>query len=75
VSDQLHAPVVYPRGNSPRYPLDRKLGGQQSLAGKLLLALASTVILDSESHESHGLVLLSDDCGRLQKSPEAILRR
>jgi len=31
VSGQLHAP--YPWGNSPQYPLDRKLGGPQSWTG------------------------------------------
>jgi hypothetical protein len=25
---------LYPRGNRPRYPLDRRLGGPQSLAGQ-----------------------------------------
>jgi hypothetical protein len=30
VNDQLHAPVALPRGKSPRYPLDRRLGGPQN---------------------------------------------
>jgi hypothetical protein len=30
VSGQLHAPTALPRGKSPRYPLDRRLGGPQS---------------------------------------------
>jgi hypothetical protein len=31
-SDQRHAPAaLYPRGQDPRYPLDRKLGGLQLL--------------------------------------------
>jgi hypothetical protein len=30
VSGQLHAPVVLPLGNSPRYPLNRRLGETQS---------------------------------------------
>jgi hypothetical protein len=42
VSGQLHGPVVvsftalklYPRGTSPRYPLDRKLGGPHSRSGR-----------------------------------------
>jgi hypothetical protein len=25
---------LYPRGKTPRYPLDRKLGGPQSLSGR-----------------------------------------
>jgi hypothetical protein len=30
VSDQLHAPAALHQGKSPRYPLDRRLGGPQS---------------------------------------------
>jgi hypothetical protein len=30
VNDQLHAPASFPRGKSPRYPLDRRLGGAQN---------------------------------------------
>jgi uncharacterized membrane protein YkvI len=36
------------------------------LTAKLLLALASTVILGSESHGTHDLILLSDGSGSLQ---------
>jgi hypothetical protein len=36
------------------------------LTVKLLLALASTVILGSESHETHDHILLSDGSGGLQ---------
>jgi hypothetical protein len=36
------------------------------LPAKLLLALSSTVILDSESHGTHGHILLSDGSGSLQ---------
>jgi hypothetical protein len=36
------------------------------LTAKLLLALASTVILGSESHRTHGHILLSDGSGSLQ---------
>jgi hypothetical protein len=33
VSGQRHAPAeLYPRGKDPRYPLDRRLGGPQSLS-------------------------------------------
>jgi hypothetical protein len=35
-------------------------------AAKLLLAFASTVILGSESHGSHDLILLSGGSGSLQ---------
>jgi hypothetical protein len=38
------------------------------LAGKLLLALTNTVILDSESQGTHNPVLLSDGTGTLQIS-------
>jgi hypothetical protein len=31
VSRQLHAPAALPPGNEPWYPLDRRLGGPQSL--------------------------------------------
>jgi hypothetical protein len=31
---QLHAPAALPRGKSPRYPLDRRLGGAQSQSGR-----------------------------------------
>jgi hypothetical protein len=34
VSGQLHAPATLPRGKSPPYPLDRKLGGSQSRSGR-----------------------------------------
>jgi hypothetical protein len=34
VSSQLDAPVTYPQGKSPRYPLDRRLGGPQSRSGR-----------------------------------------
>jgi hypothetical protein len=30
VSGQLHAPAALPQGNHPRYPMCRRLGGQQS---------------------------------------------
>jgi hypothetical protein len=34
VCGQRHAPAaLYPRGNDPRYPLDRRLGGPQSRSG------------------------------------------
>jgi hypothetical protein len=34
VSGQRHAPAaLYPRGNEPRYPLYRRLGGPQSRSG------------------------------------------
>jgi hypothetical protein len=33
MSDQLHALALYARGNSHRYPLDRTLGGPQSMSG------------------------------------------
>jgi hypothetical protein len=36
------------------------------LTAKLLLGLASTVILDSESHGTHGHILLSEGSGSLQ---------
>jgi hypothetical protein len=34
MSGQLDAPAASPQGNSPRYPLDRRLGGPQSLSGR-----------------------------------------
>jgi hypothetical protein len=34
LSGQLHAPVILPLGNSPRYPLNRRLGGIQSRYGR-----------------------------------------
>jgi hypothetical protein len=37
-----------------------------SLTAKLLLAFASIVILASESHGTHDLILLSDGSGNLQ---------
>jgi hypothetical protein len=33
VSGQFNAPAVYPQGKSPSYPLDRRLGGNQSRSG------------------------------------------
>jgi hypothetical protein len=33
VSGQLHGPAALPHANSPCYPLDRRLGGTQSLSG------------------------------------------
>jgi hypothetical protein len=33
ISGQLHAPAAFPREKSPRYPLDRRLGGPQSRCG------------------------------------------
>jgi hypothetical protein len=39
------------------------------LTAKLLLALASTVILGSESHGTHYHILLSDGSGSIQTSP------
>jgi hypothetical protein len=34
VSGQLHALADLPQGKSPRYPLDRRLGGPQSRYGR-----------------------------------------
>jgi hypothetical protein len=34
VSGQLHATAAFPSGKSPRYPLDRRVGGLQSLSGR-----------------------------------------
>jgi hypothetical protein len=34
VSGQLHAPAALPWGKSPRYPLDRRLGGPQRGSGR-----------------------------------------
>jgi hypothetical protein len=34
VSTQPHAPTILPRGKSPWYPLDRRLGGPQSRSGR-----------------------------------------
>jgi hypothetical protein len=34
VSGQLHAPAALPQGESPRYPLNRRLGGPQSRFGR-----------------------------------------
>jgi hypothetical protein len=33
VSGQLHVPAALPPGKKPWYPLDRRLGGPQSLSG------------------------------------------
>jgi hypothetical protein len=33
VNGQLHAPAALPQGKSPRYLLDRRLGGPQSRSG------------------------------------------
>jgi hypothetical protein len=34
LSGQFHAPAALSRGKSPRYPLDRRLGGPQSRSGR-----------------------------------------
>jgi len=34
LTGQLHGPAALPRGKSPRYPLDRRLGGPQSRSGR-----------------------------------------
>jgi hypothetical protein len=34
VTGQLHAPIALPPGEDPLYPLDRRLGGPQSLFGR-----------------------------------------
>jgi hypothetical protein len=34
VSGQLHAPAALPRGGSPQYPLDRRLGGPHTRSGR-----------------------------------------
>jgi hypothetical protein len=34
LSGQLHAAAALPQGKSPRYPLDRRLGGPQSRSGR-----------------------------------------
>jgi hypothetical protein len=34
VSGRLHAPAALPQGNSPLYPLDRRLDGSQSRSGR-----------------------------------------
>jgi hypothetical protein len=39
-----------------------------SLTIKFVVVLASTVTLGSESHETHNLMLLCDDSGKLQIS-------
>jgi hypothetical protein len=33
-SGHLHTPAALPRGNNPRYPFDRKLGGHHSRSGQ-----------------------------------------
>jgi len=33
-SGQLHKPAALPQGKSPRYPLNRRLGGIQSPSGR-----------------------------------------
>jgi hypothetical protein len=44
VSGQFHASAALPLGKSPRYPLDRRLGGPQSRSGRrgVVTILAST---------------------------------
>jgi hypothetical protein len=34
VSGQLHAPAALPRGKSPPYPLDRRVGGPNDRSGR-----------------------------------------
>jgi hypothetical protein len=34
LSRQLHVPTALPPEKDPRYPLDRRLGGPQSLSGR-----------------------------------------
>jgi hypothetical protein len=34
VNGKLHASAALPRGKSPKYPLDRRLGGTQSRSGR-----------------------------------------
>jgi hypothetical protein len=34
VGGQFYAPSLYSQGNSPYYPLDRRLGGPQSRSGR-----------------------------------------
>jgi hypothetical protein len=41
-------------------------------SAKLLLVLASTVIFDTESHGTHGHILVSDGAGSLQRCPHAL---
>jgi hypothetical protein len=43
------------------------------LTAKFLLTLASTVILGSESHGTHGLILLFDGSGSLQIKPKSVI--
>jgi hypothetical protein len=45
----------------------------QAFPGRLLLALASIVILDSEFHGTHGRILLSHDSGSLETHVRACL--
>jgi hypothetical protein len=33
VSGQIHAAATLPLGNEPQYPLDKRVGGPQSLSG------------------------------------------
>jgi hypothetical protein len=33
VSGQFHTPAALPQGKSPRYPLDKRLGGPQGHSG------------------------------------------
>jgi hypothetical protein len=33
MSGQLHAPIALPLWKEPQYPMDRRLGGPQSLSG------------------------------------------
>jgi hypothetical protein len=50
------------------------IGGYTVQSSKLLMGLASTVILSSESHKTHDHILLSDGSGSLQTTASALLQ-
>jgi hypothetical protein len=53
-------------------PLLSNVGGYTVQSSKLLLDLASTVILRSEFHGTHNHILLSDGSGSLQITASAV---
>jgi hypothetical protein len=59
VSSQFHAPVVLPRGNGPRYPLYRRLGGPQSRSGRGGEQKNSQILpgLEPPDHQAHSAAL------------------
>jgi hypothetical protein len=62
VSGQLQAPAALPRGKSPRYRLDRRLGGPQSRSGSCGLEKNLLPLLGIEPRYTHIYTLLEFLC-------------